>query len=606
MATHQISFATIATFGLGAFVALAIGVTLYMSGIAGVRSTQDLVAERAEVLLNSLERRINSRLKPVDEQAEWIAHLIAEGWVRLDETERLDGIMLGALGSTPQVRNLTIVSPEGKARRWRRSERTAITEDWSDRPNIKELIERGRTQTDQRWLPPLRSMTSRRAVLVHVTPLHADGRFVGILSQIVPLFRLSSDMAVIGRELDATPFILYGTNRVLAHPWLAADEVLSLDHPLLAINEVGDPILARIYSPDDNAPFGMRALWGANAATVQVNDIKYIFLYRELSRFHPDKLTIGAYIDIDQSDIGAPMQRIMASVAAGLGVLVIAVLFAAFAGRWLSRPVQVLARAAGSAHEGKLDEVPHLRGSSVKEFDDAARAFNAMVDGLRERALIRDTLGAFVPQEVARKLLAGKGELEAVEADATILICDIEAFTAHTDSLGPRRLVEFLNAYFEAMAQIIARYGGVITQFQGDAVLASFNVPIPDREHAANALSAAIEMIEATDTRDLAGVRVRNRIGISTGHVLAGAVGSRGQKTYTVHGNTVNLASRIEELNKEYATRILISNKTAERCPQFRLRKVAEVSIRGYSDVLTLHTPETGVTHLARAAAGGS
>jgi class 3 adenylate cyclase len=216
--------------------------------------------------------------------------------------------------------------------------------------------------------------------------------------------------------------------------------------------------------------------------------------------------------------------------------------------------------------------------------------------------LIRDTLGAFVPQEVARKLLAGKGELEAVEADATILICDIEAFAAHTDSLGPRRLVEFLNAYFEAMAQIIARYGGVITQFQGDAVLASFNVPIPDREHAANALSAAIEMIEATDTRDLAGVRVRNRIGISTGPVLAGAVGSRGQKTYTVHGNTVNLASRIEELNKEYATRILISNKTAERCPQFRLRKVAEVSIRGYSDVLTLHTPETGVIHLARAA----
>jgi class 3 adenylate cyclase len=602
MTSHRISFVTIATFGLGTFVALAIGVTLYMSGIAGIRSTQSLIAERAEVLLNSLERRISSRLTPVIDQADWIAQLIAEGRISVDEPERLDGVMFGALGTTPQVRNLTMVSPQGKARRWMRNRRAAVTEDWSDRPNVNALLERGSNQVGDRWLPPLQSMTTRRAVLVHLTPLHANGRFVGILSQAVPVFQLSSDMAVIGRELNATPFILYGRDRVLAHPSLAEDEVFSVENPLLAIKEIGDPVLERFHSPDENSPFGMRALWSAKTAAVRVNDEKYVFLSRELRRFHPEQLTVGAHISVDHSDIGVPMQRVRHALAAGLGVLVIAVLFAALAGRWLSRPVHVLAGAAASAHEGKLDEVPHLHGSSIKEFDDAARAFNAMVDGLREREFIRDTLGAFVPQEVARKLLAGKGGLEAVEENATALICDIEAFTLLTESLGPRRVVEFLNAYFDAMDEIIERYGGVITQFQGDAVLASFNVPIPDREHAANALSAAIEMVEATETRDFAGVRVRNRIGISTGLVLAGAVGSREQKTYTVHGDTVNLASRIEELNKEYATRILISDKTAESCPQFRLRKVAEVSIRGYSDVLTLHTPETSMIRLARAA----
>ena len=118
-----------------------------------------------------------------------------------------------------------------------------------------------------------------------------------------------------------------------------------------------------------------------------------------------------------------------------------------------------------------------------------------------------------------------------------------------------------------------------------------------DRQH-------VIAPLEATETRSFAGVRVRNRIGISTGHVLAGAVGSRGQRTYTVHGNTVNIASRIEDLNKEYATRILISDRTAERCPQFKLRRVAEVSIRGYSDVLTIYTPETSVIRLASAGVG--
>jgi adenylate cyclase len=604
MPARRVSFVTIATFGLGTFVALAIGVTLYMSSIAGVRSTQALISERAEELLNNLERRIDSRLKPVIDQAEWIAHLIAEGRVSVDDIERLDGIMFGALGTTPQVRNLAIVRPNAQARRWVRSEREAVTENWADRPNVVALVQRVRDQSMHEWLPPMRAMTTRQAVLIHVTPLRAQGQFVGMLTQVVPVYRLSSDMALIGRESNVTPFVLYGKDRVLAHPSMAEDEVQSLDNPLPTIAEVGDLVLERFYSPDDKSPFGMRALFSAKAASVRVHGEQHVFLYRELNRFHPNNLTVGAYINMSQSSTGAPMQRIMHSVAAGLAVLVFAVLFAALVGRWLSRPVQVLARAALSARAGKFDEVPQLQRNPIKEFDDASRAFNSMVEGLRERALIRDTLGTFLPQEVARKLLAGKGELDPVEEKATVLICDIEAFTSLTDTLGPRRVVEFLNAYFDAMGAIIERHGGVITQFQGDAVLAIFNVPIRDREHAAQALNAAIEMVEATETREFASVRVRTRIGISTGRVLAGAVGSSGHRTYTVHGNTVNLASRIEELNKEYGTRILISEKTAERCPQIKLRKVAEVNIRGYSDVVTLHTPELRVTHISRAAGG--
>lgn len=604
MFSRRISFVTIATFGLGAFVAIAIGVTLYMSSIAGVRSTQALVSERAEELLNNLERRIDSRLKPVSDQAEWIAHLIAEGRVRIDDVKWLDGVMFGALGTTPQVRNLTIIHPDGKVRRWMRNERAAVVEDWSDRPNILALIERGRDQAVHEWLPPMRAMTSRQAVLVHATPLRADGRFVGLLTQVVPVFRLSNDMALMAQESNVTPFILYGKERVLAHPSMAADEVQSLDNPLPTIEELADLVLERFHKPDSDSPFGMRALWNGKASAVKVDGDQYVFLYRELPRFHPQNLTVGAYINVHKTGTSAPMRRILHSVAAGLGVLVIAVLFAALAGRWLSQPIHLLSRAALSARMGKLEGVPKLRRSRIREFDDAARSFNIMVDGLRERALIRDTLGTFLPQEVAQKLLTGKGELEPIEEKATVLLSDIESFTLLTDTLGPRGVVEFLNTYFDAMGEIIARYGGVITQFQGDAVLAIFNVPIADKEHAAHALSAAIEMVEATEARDFAGVRVHNRIGISTGQVLAGAVGSRGHRTYTVHGNTVNLASRIEALNKDYGTRILISGKTAERCPGFKLRQVAEVTIRGYSDIVTLHTPELRVARIPRAASG--
>lgn len=204
------------------------------------------------------------------------------------------------------------------------------------------------------------------------------------------------------------------------------------------------------------------------------------------------------------------------------------------------------------------------------------------------------TLAHFVPEPVARKLLSGGGgaRLEPVEAKATVLLCDIAKFSELTESLGPHRVIEFLNAYFDVLVGIIDRHRGVVTQFQGDAILAVFNVPLPDRDHAAAALRAAIEIVQATDRQAFAGVRVGNRVGICTGRVVAGAVGAHGMLSYTVHGNAVNLAARLEQLNKDYGTRILLSEKTAERCPGIPLRRVAQAVIRGHLEPVTLFTPE--------------
>lgn len=178
-----------------------------------------------------------------------------------------------------------------------------------------------------------------------------------------------------------------------------------------------------------------------------------------------------------------------------------------------------------------------------------------------------------------------------VEAKATVLFCDIEGFTALTDRLGARRVFELLNAYFDAVARLIEAHGGMVTQFQGDAVLAVFNLPRPEHDYAAHAVRAALEIVSATERGSFAGVRVRCRVGLCTGHVMAGTVGSHARRGFTVHGNPVNRAARLEKLNQDYGTRILLCAKTAERCPGIALRQLKEVVIRGYEEPTTVYTP---------------
>jgi adenylate cyclase len=595
MPRRRIPFATIAVTGLGLFVALAIGVTLVMSGSTGVRTTQQLIAQRSEAVLDALDRRLKERLGPVDEQTKWIVESVASGRIDVADANRLDAFMFGALGSTPQVASVAIVDPTGEIRRWSRDAPHAVVEDWSQRKPVIDWLTAGRSQPRPTWRPPLWTQTGRVAALLHDAPLHHDGRFVGMLGQIVPLERLSEDLAEFAVETGVTPFVLYGPDRVLAHPLLVRDEGdESRIDPLPSLRELGDPVLVRIRSPDTVSPFGLRALSRSKSVLAKVGGTRYVFLTRDMGQTGPQSWTLGVYVDPEK---GGPseMRRVMWSLFAGLGVLVVAVVAAGYVGKRLSRPVEAFAHAAKTVQEGRLEDVPTLPGSAIAEFDDASQSFNAMVARLRQSRVIRRTLGRFVSKEVARELMKGGGTLEPSEAEATVLLCDLEGFTSLTQSLGPTGTVEFLNEYFEDMVAILERHHGVITQFQGDAILAVFNVPIADPAHAENAVRAALEMVRAAQSRQYAGLQAGNRVGLCSGQVVAGAVGSRGRMTYTVHGNAVNMAARLEAMNKDYGTQVLMSGYTAALCHGIALRKVADAVVRGYETPIELFTPVTPI-----------
>jgi len=223
------------------------------------------------------------------------------------------------------------------------------------------------------------------------------------------------------------------------------------------------------------------------------------------------------------------------------------------------------------------------------------RARKLLFDSVIEGSAARD-LSRFVPEAVAQQVIrseegatTGKGEVN----ETTIMFTDIEGFTSISETLAPEQLIEALNEYFTLISKPIDECGGVISQFQGDAVLATFNVPKPDANHASNAVKAALgiqQVLKGTLFGD--GTPFNTRIGINSGSVVGGLVGSGDRVGYTVHGDNVNLTARLEQLNKDYGTRIIISEQTRVLIEpgEYEFRALGEVSVRGRQQPVRIYT----------------
>jgi class 3 adenylate cyclase len=230
---------------------------------------------------------------------------------------------------------------------------------------------------------------------------------------------------------------------------------------------------------------------------------------------------------------------------------------------------------------------PVLLNARIGASVEKRRLRNEVVEQLN---IISDIFGKYVPKSVARQIVANKGILEPKQTVATIMFTDIESFTTTAESVSPKQLVQMLNEYFPAVIDPITRYGGVVNQFQGDAMLVTFNVPIEDPQHADNAVKAAMEIQEVMKNTTFAGISLRTRIGISSGEVVAGNVGAGDRINYTVYGDAVNLAARLEQVNKEYDSYVLISGATVALLNEsYPSQLIGETSIRGKNEVVELY-----------------
>lgn len=220
------------------------------------------------------------------------------------------------------------------------------------------------------------------------------------------------------------------------------------------------------------------------------------------------------------------------------------------------------------------------------------RAHRLLVQAVTDATVARD-LTRFVAPEVAQRITGGDREIEPGDGEvtrATILFCDIERFSAIAERLSPEALMATLNDYFAAVAAIVDENEGVITMFQGDAILITFNSARANPDHAACALRTALA-IQALSAERFGpeGLALKTRCGLNTGTCVSGAVGAPDRLYFTVYGDEVNVAARLEQLNKEFGTYVLATESCiGEAGVGFPCRPIGAVTVRGRSQPVSV------------------
>ena len=248
-----------------------------------------------------------------------------------------------------------------------------------------------------------------------------------------------------------------------------------------------------------------------------------------------------------------------------------------------------------AVREGDLTMRAEVRG--LDTLGEMASSFNAMVQGLVQREQLKETFGRYVTRQVAEEILAGRVALGGELRTATVLFSDIRDFTKMSEHLSPVDVVAFLNEYLGAMVDCVLEHDGVLDKFIGDAVMAVFGVPLSQgaKADAENAVACALSMGKRLDEinqrRRLRGESaIRIGIGVHTGELVAGNIGSPRRMEYTVIGDTVNTCSRLEHLTKDHGRRTLLSSTTAALvADRFAVVDVAVVPIRGRAEALSVH-----------------
>lgn len=278
--------------------------------------------------------------------------------------------------------------------------------------------------------------------------------------------------------------------------------------------------------------------------------------------------TLGGLNSGLSAAIDRELVRLSAQILALSGVVVlVALALAFFWARTLTRPLEEMAEAVERVGRGDLDA--QVRVSSSDEIGEVGAAINAMVRGLKEGLFVKSTFKRYLSPTVVEQLLRDpdRQRLGGERRELTVFFSDLSGFTSVSEQMGPERLVELINEYLSVMTDAAFAHEGTVDKYEGDAVVAFWGAPIAQPDHALRACRAALASLAAFQALErrwrASGLPAFGlRIGLNTGPMVVGNIGSAARLEYTVMGDEVNLGARLEGANKVYGTSILISEAT--------------------------------------------
>ena len=553
----RLPIAAVLVAGFGTLMLAAVASVLILGLSSAGRNTFALLNDKADLAIDNVVVRVRHQLDPARDQITYLNRLIESGKLDPDDPEAMRDTLRGALAATPQVTGIgfaplnQIMTRAGRIN----GEMVESTLDLSASPEMTAAMAEARDRQGPFWVEPMWSPEVKTTLLTVRMGVRRDDRFIGMLIVGVSIGDLSRFLSELYVDEGLSAFVLYGREHVLAHQALRYKEFDFSDHggglPLPRIDQVDDPVLASLWRNSRPADtFAIPGRNSANAEVVEIGDDSHLFLLRTLEGYGAQPWTVGINYRLDE--VGVEVERLWTTGLVGFGILLVSVGAALWIGRAISRQIARLAAAAASVSALDFRSAPTLPDSRFRELANAADAFNSMVAGLR-------WFETYVPKGLVLRLIrrsaqgGGTSGLVSEERQVTVMFTDIRGFSTLAEDLGAAETAALLNSHFTLLATCIEAEGGTVDKFIGDAIMAFWGAPEVQHDHAARALRAARAMalaLRADNAKRLAvGLpAVRIRVGLHSGPVVVGNIGSASRINYTIVGDSVNTAARIEEL----------------------------------------------------------
>ncbi len=590
----RLSLANVISLVVGCAILLSVGTVLILSATTARQQLIDSLAGEFDLTISAIAAHVHQHLAAAEAQVDYLRAWMATDPQVADEDARLAAALRAALSASPQVTAIAFMRPDLTSVRIERHDPAPVWNDLSDRADLVAILRdaetRGRAGPTLGWSEPLYSRNIGQTIIVRREAVWSGERLLGVLFAATDLIALSQFSSDLSSEFGRTIFILHGNEEVIAHPnLLQTTDVLSADQPMLGIGEIGDTELAGIWSADREPVISQEEMVASEGHYRGVFGNWSVYVYTELTDFGATPWIVGFHFNTLSE--GSEVDRFWLTLIVSTLLLVVFVVLGVILGRRLAAPIRRLTDRAVLVQRFDLNEISALPGSAIKELDDASSAVNAMIHSLQVSQ-------RYIPKRLVEKFLRdGDAAATPQERAITIMFTDMAGFSHLAESMTPGETADLVNRYFEIIGGCIEDTNGTVDKYMGDGLLAFWGAPDRQDDHAMRACASAVAIREAVarenEVRSKAGKpSVRMRVGIHTGEAIVGDIGAKSRVNYTIVGDAVNVAARVESEGKLHPggdVVILITEETRNAVgDRFATEAIGETKLPGRANPVTL------------------